>query len=552
MTLRERSLGAWLERAGVIVLLLAALAMRSRQLAAGFDRELDGSQGAVVAIAAVNYERLGLTRFHGYPARIVDLPVGAENEAIEPADALVYAEHPPLVPLLGWAALQAMGPRGWNEAWREGRAPERIELALRLPFLALHLLGLWLFHRLLRASLGRGTALIGLAIFAVLPVTILYGSLVGHENPALPCVLGALLAYVRCFRGDARGLAFLGLAFLLGAAGAWTTACFLPPIVLHALVRSRWRLALLVGAIGSLGIALPSFAHAWLAPAGMGSGGMLEQVRGLLHSFGSGEHPIGEWLASQRGALVDAMGGPVVVVAVAGLVVQIVRALVPRVRATLAPLEVAPASARIDVASILALGAGLCILASSPHTLEAQWPLELLVAPAVAACAASLLACLGRPLLRLRAGLAPHVLLVGSLLLPGLAHLSELERELRAPGPSDDPLRTEGPELALPRKLGATIAPLVPRGALALVPQALGTTPALAFYAWRNILPTANANGTVPPPISGSRFLAGAPCVLLLPDAPPAGARGQVDALRAALAGAPSVSGEGWTRYALR
>jgi hypothetical protein len=246
------------------------------------------------------------------------------------------------------------------------------------------------------------------------------------------------------------------------------------------------------------------------------------------------------------------MGALVVAAAAAGLLLALARAIFPRVRARLAELEVAPARERIDVAGLLALGAALYLLAFYRHTLEAQRPFQLLVAPAVAASAASALASLARPLLRLRAGIAPHVLLVGSLVLPGFLPLARLEHEFRAPGPADDPQLSEGPELALPKNLGHAIAPLVPRGTVAFVPEALGTTPALAFYAWRNVLPAGDARGTVPPPFSSSRFLAGAPRCLLLPDAPPAGAREEVDALRSAVEAAPSMSNQGWKSYALR
>ncbi len=528
----------WLERAGVFVLLLAALVMRARRTAASFDGEFDGFQGALAAIAAVNYERLGVTRFRGHPAWIVDLPAGAEAEEIGPADALVYTNHPPLVPLLGWCSLRALGPSGWERAWREGRAPEGIELALRAPFLLLHLLGLWCFHRLVRAGAGSTTAMLSLAILAMLPVTIRYGALVNYENPALPCVFAALAAYVSSLRRPSAGsLAVLGAALLLGTAITWAPAFFLPPLVLHALFVRRFALAARVAAVGSVAIAIPAAAHAMLVGGGAT---ILQRARELLAPLSSGERPLGDWLAAQWTGLVDATGLAVVLVAATGLAIELARALVPRARAGLERLEVGPRSERIDVGKLLLLGAFGYLFAFYRHTLDAQRPFELFAAPAVAVLAANALAHLGRPLLALRAGVAPLVLVLASLLLPGLARETAFERGLR--------------DALVPRALAEEIGQLVPRGTLAFVPTALGTNPALAFYAWRNVLPSADPSGALPPPYSSSRFLAAAPRVFLLPNDPPAAARAEVEVLRGVLeaTAVEKFADARWTRYALR
>jgi len=111
-----------LERLGVLLILVAALVPRVRDLAAPFDREFEGFQGSCFAAFCVNYERLGVGRFGGYPTYCVDIPDEAAGETLDPA-LYVYANHPPLVPLAQWAVVKALAPDGWNDAWRSGDAP---------------------------------------------------------------------------------------------------------------------------------------------------------------------------------------------------------------------------------------------------------------------------------------------------------------------------------------------------------------------------------------------------------------------------------------------
>jgi hypothetical protein len=158
---------ARLERLGVLLLLAVALVPRLRDVAAPFDREAEGAQAAFFAIAAVNHERLGLRHTGGYPVLNVDATDPGRRGAGAPIASrhwLFYTNHPPLVPLLAWAALEALGPRGWDTAWREHRAPAGIELPLRLPFLAAHLLFLWSLWWAARQSGGPRAALIALGL----------------------------------------------------------------------------------------------------------------------------------------------------------------------------------------------------------------------------------------------------------------------------------------------------------------------------------------------------------------------------------------------------
>ena len=56
-----------LERIGIALILVAALVPRLRDVAGPFDRGPEGEAGARAALAAVNYERLGLATAGGYP-----------------------------------------------------------------------------------------------------------------------------------------------------------------------------------------------------------------------------------------------------------------------------------------------------------------------------------------------------------------------------------------------------------------------------------------------------------------------------------------------------
>jgi hypothetical protein len=182
--------------------------------------------------------------------------------------------------------------------------------------------------------------------------------------------------------------------------------------------------------------------------------------------------------------------------------------------------------------------------------LDAQWNFFLWAAPGAAAAAAMLLASLARPSLRLRAGVAPLVLIVLSAILPGVVGANARLHELRAPASSGDGAEA----VALPRALGLELAPLIPRGSIALLPADLGANLACTYYAWRNLYWTDGPSAALPPWLEASCFLRDAPVDLLLPEAPPIGARVSIGTLRTALAEEGIASEElgHWRRYALR
>jgi hypothetical protein len=518
-----------LEQAACGLLLVAALLVRVPHLFADFDRGTEGFQGAFFAIAAVNYERLGTSVGHGYPALIVDLEKDALHDSIGPMDALVYANHPPLVPLLAWGSARLLGPEGWSEAWRSGRAPEGLEVALRLPFFLLHILSLLIFWRILRPALGPSAALIALALLAASPVGLLFANLVNYENAALPFVLLAYGAYRRMLvRGGARPAWALGLSFLAAGAVTWAPVFFLPPLVLHSL---------------------------W-APTAIGTVSIGARVHELWAPFLDGSRPLSEWLRIQLEHGRAMLGTPVLILAALGLLAGACRRISPAWNARMARGEIdAPGTSqgkmeRVDLATPLVLGACLQQLAFYRHTLDAQWNFFLWAAPGAAAAAAMLLASLARPSLRLRAGVAPLVLIVLSAILPGVVGANARLHELRAPASSGDGAEA----VALPRALGLELAPLIPRGSIALLPADLGANLACTYYAWRNLYWTDGPSAALPPWLEASCFLRDAPVDLLLPEAPPIGARVSIGTLRTALAEEGIASEElgHWRRYALR
>ena len=95
----ERRPVGCLEFVAVIVLIAAAFLPRLRDLDAPFDREFEGAQGAFFTIAAINYDRLGVGAFGGYPVLNIDL------DETRPDTWYTYENHPPTVPLFTLAGL---------------------------------------------------------------------------------------------------------------------------------------------------------------------------------------------------------------------------------------------------------------------------------------------------------------------------------------------------------------------------------------------------------------------------------------------------------------
>jgi len=109
--------------------------------------------------------------------------------------------------------------------------------------------------------------------------------------------------------------------------------------------------------------------------------------------------------------------------------------------------------------------------------------------PGIALAASLLFEKLNNPLAKLRGGIAPLVIAVSLVCVPGLERANQLRRPIRAPGPRDDAALTTGPAMPLPSVMGREIAPVIPAGQFAICPLALGITPAALYYSWRTIIP---------------------------------------------------------------
>ncbi len=527
-----RTLAARLEVAGVVLLFLAALYPRLRDFDAPFDRQFEGFQGAFFATCAINYERLGVGALAGYP--VVNVALDPER----PETWYEYANHPPAVPLLAWASARAFGPEGWRDAWREERAPVGLEPSLRLPFLALHLVGLLAAWWAVREAHGPRPALLTLALLAVLPLSALYATLVNYENPALAFVLLGTAFFARWAKARerrSRALAAAALCFGLAGCVTYTGAFFVVALVLERLVRRRVRDAILVAAALGGATLVPLAVHAVcsahaLELAGASPTLLGDRVGAMLGPLLDGSVPLPRWLAAQLHNAVRVFSWPLVACAAAGAVL----ALVPR-RARGDERE------RVSLALPLFAGGALTLFAFYRHTssVPGQDNFFLNVAPGACALAALVFDRLATPLARLRAGIAPLVVAVGLVAMPALARMEALRYEWRAPGPADVPpgAVAPGPPVPLPVTNGRELAELLPPRSATLYPEALGLNTATFYYAWRTMYPIAHPDGaSLAQQFFHSLGLERAPTYLALPRDPPPAARPGVESLRAAFA----------------
>jgi len=538
------------ELAGVVLLLLAAAVPRVRDLGASFDRAIDGFQGSCFALFAVNYERVGIGTYGGYPVFNVDLPNDSTTLPY------VYANHPPLAPLLGWASVKLFGPSGWNEAWREARAPRGIEGALRFPFLALHLFGLWALWWAVRQSDGARRALLALALAAMLPIGILCAGLVNYENACIPLLTMALGFHVRWLaRDERRDLWLCGLFALLASLVTFTPLLFVPALALHTLFARGWRKALLQTGLLGAATLVPLLAHGlWVrlwVPSAAPSVWIRAQV--LLEPLFDGTMPFGEWCRRQVVRLSFFCTPWILAAAGTGLLIQAARSLGRHGEAEDPPVR------RVSIALPLALGAFLSQLVFYTHTFDGdgaqngQTNFLLNLAPAVAVLAAIFFDAIARPLWRLRGGFGPLVLSVALFGLPAVQRAGAIRREWREPGPRDDPFLTEGPAMPLPATSGARIAEVLPPGDVGLFPSGAVLGPAASFYAWRTLLGVdEKVWGLRMATIDQSLGLPDAERYLLFPRDPVPAARELVERFRPGLLerfGKPLASNAHWERW---
>lgn len=528
-----------------LVLLLAALLVRSPVWTGPLDREFDGFQGGFFATTAVNYERLGLGAADGYPVANVEL------DAERPSTWYVYPNHPPTVPLLAWVSARLFGPEGWRDAWREHRAPAGLEPALRLPFgLAQLATALGLAALLILAG-QRTAAPLALAAFAFAPIEVGYAGLVNYEHPAMAAAVWtgvAVLAW--CRTPSPARLAACALGGAAGTAVTFAPAFFLPGYALLALRLRGWAAWKPTVALG-LGALTPILLHRHfgggvLAAFDLSPDPLFDRVRRLLAPLLDGSLPFGRWLAIQGESARVYLGPELCALGAAGLLLAAYRFLR------------GPRSERATGGIVLALFAGgaLAHVAFYKHTGDPQPSFLLNLAPGLAAAAGLALAAGVERQWPRRAGLAalaPAVLLavLGSWRSDGLI------TPWRAPA-SDAP---GAPAIAPPVEIGAQLAARVPAGHAVWYPESLGLNPAAFFYAWRTMLPVAPSDASYAAAQGQlERFdQQDLPVVLALPKHPPKQAAAQTAALAARLAqdypeihGAPLVDDDLWVIYRLR
>ncbi|MCK6447680.1 MAG: hypothetical protein L6Q99_14910 [Planctomycetes bacterium] len=518
MQTERRPVGC-LEFVAVIVLIAAAFLPRVRDLGGPFDREFEGAQGAFFTIAAINYDRLGLGAFGGYPVLNVDLDRG------RPDTWYTYENHPPTVPLMALVGLRALGSLDWNERY----GSRGTEWAVRAPFLVCHFFFLLAFWWMLREAGDGASALFGLLVAAALPLLVLYAPLANYENPVLCTIALAYGAYARCVRwGKTADLAALLCFFALGGAVTWAPLFFVPPLALHAWRRAGLGAAAKLGVLCATATLVPLLVHSSLAAAALRSIGraptsVVERAKTLLEPLLSGEHPPTEWLALQGTRLWEWCTPLVCALAVGGLV--------------LAWIDRRRANERNDtpIGVLWLLGGALYLFAFYRHTLDPQHTFLMLVAPALATLAGRALARPTTAWVRGNFGMALAALATAGVLFLALERAGDFRQRFRASATEAPRDGVPRPELPTMDEVGFELRTLAPAGTFVVYPEQLGLNYAATYYAWRTLWPIRAPDDTLPFAVA-ARFAPGAQLLLVLPKSPPPSARPAVDALRARFA----------------
>ncbi|MFT7669571.1 MAG: hypothetical protein ACI8X5_002276 [Planctomycetota bacterium] len=546
-----------LERISLCVLLFLALVPRVRDIGASFDREFEGFQGAFFAMAAVNYERLGLEVAGGYPVLNIDLPGGTPEAARDLETSLfVYHNHPPTTALLAWGSLRLMAPAGWESAWQEGRAPEGIEAALRLPFLLMHLAALLCLWWLARIAFGKQVALIALALNVFLPVSALYGILVNYENASLVFILLAVAAY-GCFvrHGSLRALFGMGAAFMAGCSVTFAPAFFLPPLILRSAFGRKWGEATRVAIVGGASCLLPILLHSSASKNALEALGqapitIIERAWVLFLPLLDGSVPLTTWISAQLDHGQATLGTLLCVLASIGFLLGLLRRFSSKWNERLSAGEWPPSEEiNVDLATPLTLGTLLFLFAFYRHTGEEQWSFWLYATPAATILAARAIHMGSLRLQKLRGGIAPLILVVGTVMLGGLTRFETWRKAVRAPGPSDQAEVSTGPDAPLPQSVGRELSMLLPAGSVGLHPSALGLNLASTWYAWRSLIAIDSLDDGIVDFVLKVVGLESAQRYLVLPKSPPAAAAAAVEEMRALLPAEPDLTSKDWEAW---
>lgn len=250
---------------------------------------------------------------------------------------------------------------------------------------------------LLYMTHGAAAALFALALWGTLPVALFHGTLWGPENLGLACGLfGAGLGLDALRRGGALTWMCLIGAALVGAACGWTCAVLLVAVTAAAGTQANW-----------------TAPHRRLA-------GLALVCLVLTAALNAAWWP-GRGVARLGNTPVGAFGAMALVVGLIGAGLRALRYRAADIRERIDRYGVGPAPS-LDLVLPLLVAGGVA------------WHLEgrsslVLFTPALAAAGAAAFMQLARPLLRLRAGLAPVVAAVGLVAFPGLASFERLRGE---------------------------------------------------------------------------------------------------------------------------
>ncbi len=521
----------FVEFVGGIALILLALVPRLRDITGPFDREFEGAQGAIFSIAAINYERLGLTALDGYPVLNIDLPRERTptGELRDKREAwYAYANHPPTVPWMAYLGYKLFALPEWNEQLGSRGS----EYAPRIPFVLSQLAFLLAFWWALREADGPRVGLLGLLFACAAPSLSIYAPLVNYENPSLFAIALGFGFYARWLRTRSPRDRFgIGFAFALGASVTYAPLIFLGVLVVHAAIAlGRRAVRELIGPLLAALVPLVVQAIASrvaLSAIGQEPDGVINRVKTMLAPLFSGEHPISEWSKLQF-ERIEAWYTPLfVAVALAGVAVSVWRLKKP-IDERVSPMPM-----------LFAIGGALYLFAFYRHTLDPQNSFLMLVAPGICAFAAIAVSAL-EPIAKRVGGRLFFAVVAIAIAVPCVLRTMDLRRSFRSPL---EPIASHAPfapELPLPDELGGELRALIPEGSFAIVPNELGLNTAVAYYAWRTLWPTNGPDDTLPFAVAHF-YSPGAPHLIVLPKDPPPSAKAACDLLRAKFASAPPV-----------
>lgn len=248
-----------------------------------FGRNPEGC-AAFFGLIARNYFRYPFSAHHGVPV----VSMGQD------APVVYYANHPPTTPLLIGAVFAITGYRGEFD-------PLPADWKVRFPTAVFTTGCIALIYFLVQRRAGPRVGLIASALFASIPMTLIYGGFPDVISPQL--IFFAMLtvaAYERFHdRPCLRTMGILSAAFLGAAVMDWPAFMLGPVFGLHFVITRKPRLWGWIIAFGFVTIAIFGLMYVYLATAQHDWGWMKSLVqRRSISTSGDADHEfgIGGWL----------------------------------------------------------------------------------------------------------------------------------------------------------------------------------------------------------------------------------------------------------------